>query len=112
MKEKIPVLNFAESLYNHILIQICIDFFLLTKEVWLNFEKQIKLQQKRSLISYGEIYSLAEKCGFYNEDEVVQAIRFFSDLGSLLYFETSGLKNNIVIDPQVSRRAGTLLYFV
>jgi hypothetical protein len=80
------------------------DSFIYTilKEVWLSFEKEIKVKStEKSLISYQDVYAMAERCGIYDEQEVLQAIRFLNDLGSLQYFETNGLKNNIVINPQV-----------
>lgn len=45
--------------------------------------------------------SKAESCGIYDEHEILQAIRFLSDLGSLQYFENNGLKDKVVINPQV-----------
>lgn len=44
---------------------------------------------------------MAEKCGIYEEQEVLNAIRFLNDLGSLQYFESNRLKNYVVINPQV-----------
>lgn len=52
-------------------------------------------------MDYEEIRVEAGKCGIYEEQEVLQSVRFLSDLGSLQYFETNGLKDKVVINPQV-----------
>lgn len=71
-------------------------------EVWLNFEHEIQLEREsRSLMSYAEVKEKAERSGIYDEQEVLQAVRFLSDLGSLQYFEINRLKENVVINPQV-----------
>lgn len=68
---------------------------------WFNFENSVRdLSSQMSLISYGEVSELAENAGIFDEQEILQAIRFLADLGSLQYFETSGLKDKVVINPQ------------
>lgn len=52
-------------------------------------------------MNYDEVKASAEKSGIYDEQEVLQAVRFLSDLGSLQYFENNGLKDQVVINPQV-----------
>lgn len=47
------------------------------------------------------ISSLATECGIFENDEILAAIRFLNDLGSIQYFERNGLKDRVVIDPQV-----------
>ncbi len=42
----------------------------------------------------------AEISGIVDKNEVLQAIRFLSDLGSVQYFEVSGLKDKVIIYPQ------------
>ena len=64
--------------------------------------KEIKIEgERRSLMNYDEVKASAEKSGIYDEQEVLQAVRFLSDLGSLQYFENNGLKDKVVINPQV-----------
>ncbi|CAF0705574.1 unnamed protein product, partial [Brachionus calyciflorus] len=70
-------------------------------KVWLDFEQSIKEKsQKESLVPDYVITSLAEKCGIYDNQEIIQAIKFLSDLGSVQYFENQSLKNKVVINPQ------------
>ena len=68
----------------------------------MNFEIEIKKKSESvSLISYENAIEIAESCGLYQMQEIAQAIRFLNDLGSLQHFETPGLKDKIVINPQV-----------
>ena len=71
--------------------------------MWLNFEKEIK-SQTQALMTYDEVKSKAVACGIHDDQEILQAVRFLSDLGSLQYFETNGLKDRVVINPQVCIR--------
>ena len=69
--------------------------------MWFNFENNIKrLSDTKSLISYQEIEEIAENSSLFEKEEIRLAIRFLSDLGTLEYFETSGLKDRVVINPQ------------
>lgn len=43
---------------------------------------------------------IAESVSLFNMHEILQAVRFLNDLGSLQYFEITGLKDKIVINPQ------------
>jgi len=43
---------------------------------------------------------IANENGLFDEQEILQGIRFLADLGSIQFFETSGLKDKIVINPQ------------
>lgn len=70
--------------------------------MWLNFEKEIK-KETQALLLYEDVKSIAEKCGIYEDQEILTAVRFLSDLGSLQYFETNGLKDRVVINPQVCK---------
>lgn len=70
-------------------------------KLWFNFEKAVKEQAlTKSLISLAEITEFANNVGLFDELEILQAIRFLADLGSLQYFESSGLKDKVVINPQ------------
>jgi leucine-rich repeat kinase 2 len=65
-------------------------------EAWFNFEKKIKsLSKKKSLCTYNEIVDIAESASLFEPEEILQAIRFLNDLGSLQYFEISGLKDKV-----------------
>ena len=71
------------------------------KEVYLKFEKDIQNRSKKdSLLSFDEISRIAENYGI-NGNGITEAIRFLNDLGSLQYFEINGLKDKVVINPQV-----------
>ncbi len=72
------------------------------KEVWLNFENKIRcLSQTESITSFETVAKLADECGILEENELLEAVRFLNDLGSLQYFEKTGLKDRVVINPQV-----------
>ena len=58
--------------------------------------------EEKSLISFDEIKSVAENFGIYEKEEILEAIRFLNDLGSLQYFENNALKDKIIINPQVT----------
>ena len=42
----------------------------------------------------------AEENGIYDSEEILQAIKFLNDLGSVQYFENKSLKNKVIINPQ------------
>ena len=70
-------------------------------QLWFNFEKAIRqLGATKFLITYAEMVEIAETTGLFDNQEILQAIRFLADLGSVQYFETAGLKDKIVINPQ------------
>ena len=72
------------------------------KEVWLNFEKNIRTASRtRSLVSYAEIVDIAESSFIFDKQEILEAVRFLNDLGALQYFENSSLRDRVVINPQV-----------
>ena len=56
------------------------------------------------MVTYKEITSIADTCGIYDQKEILQAVRFLHDLGSLQYFENIALKDKVVINPQVILR--------
>jgi hypothetical protein len=68
----------------------------------LNFDQQIKKESiNNSLISFDELTDKATQVGIIDRQEVLQSIRFLSDLGSMQYFEVNGLKDKVIINPQV-----------
>ncbi len=72
-----------------------------TPETWFNFEAAIKkMSRYKALISFDELVKLAESCSLFDVQEILQATRFLNDLGSVQYFESTGLKDYIVINPQ------------
>ena len=65
-------------------------------EAWFNFEKEIKKSSKtKSLITYDELVDIAERSSLFEAEEILQAVRFLNDLGSLQYFEINGLKDKV-----------------
>ncbi|CAF0816500.1 unnamed protein product [Brachionus calyciflorus] len=69
--------------------------------VWLNFENLVKQKSaSESLVSYDYLSNLASECGIFESEEILNAIRFLNDLGSIQYFERNGLKDRVVINPQ------------
>ena len=70
-------------------------------EVWLNFENEVKKQSlKTSLVDYTEISEIASNSGIFEPTEILEAVRFLNDLGSLQYFENDSLKDKVIINPQ------------
>ncbi len=70
-------------------------------EAWFNFERKIKdLSVDKPLITLQQITEIAEASSLFEPGEILQAIRFLNDLGSLQYFEINGLKDKVVINPQ------------
>ena len=68
-------------------------------KVWLTFEKLIG-QCGHDILAYNEVTEIAQNAGIFESDEVLQAIQFLHDLGSLQYFSSEHLKNYVVINPQ------------
>ncbi len=72
-------------------------------EVWLKFEKEIKSRSSTfSLLDYTDTSDIAANCGITDQKEVEQCIQFLNDLGILQYFDRNGLKDKVVINPQVN----------
>ena len=72
------------------------------KAVWLDFENEVKEKGKQSaLVTYPEVAELATRSGLFDGQEILEAIRFLNDLGSLQYFEHISLKDRVIINPQV-----------
>jgi leucine-rich repeat kinase 2 len=51
-------------------------------------------------LSFEEISTIAEEFGIHEDKEVKQCVQFLNDLGSLQYFDTNGLRDKVVINPQ------------
>lgn len=76
------------------------------------FEREIKNKSNESaLISYKEATDLASSSGIFDSKEVLDAVRFLNDLGSLQYFENDSLKDKVIIDPQVNKLYHKFLKF-
>jgi leucine-rich repeat kinase 2 len=68
-------------------------------KVWLTFEKLIG-QCDSDILRYNEVADIAQNASIFESDEVLQAVQFLHDLGSLQYFSSEHLKNYVVINPQ------------
>ncbi len=98
--EKIPVI-IADSKLTYLknLLNLFSNKF---QQAWLNFDQLIKKEsESNSLISFDELTEKAALVGVIDKQEVLQSIRFLSDLGSMQYFEVNGLKDKVIINPQV-----------
>lgn len=71
----------------------------LIPKAWLNFENLIG-ECKRDILRYQEVETIAHNAGIFEASEVLQAVQFLHDLGSLQYFSSEHLKNYVVINPQ------------
>ncbi|XP_077989757.1 uncharacterized protein LOC144444214 [Glandiceps talaboti] len=70
-------------------------------QVWLNFEKAIiSKRRSTSVLSWNDICKMASDAAIYDQTEVVQAVQFLHDLGSLQHFDNEYLKDKVVINPQ------------
>ena len=68
-------------------------------KAWLTFEKRVA-ECKEDLLEYSQISDIAQSVGIFESSEVLQAVQFLHDLGSLQYFPSEQLKNYVVINPQ------------
>ncbi|XP_076465791.1 uncharacterized protein LOC143297367 [Babylonia areolata] len=68
--------------------------------VWLGFEDNLKMITDRSVIPYTELENIASQSGIFEASEVVQAVQFLHELGSLQHFTNDFLKDQVVINPQ------------
>ena len=65
-------------------------------------EESVKeMSKKESLVSFEAMSKLASEFGI-NGDEILESVRLLNDLGSLQYFERNGLKDKVIINPQVT----------
>lgn len=68
-------------------------------KAWLNFETLISTCRE-DIVTYENASKIAHDSGIFENSEVLQAIQFLHDLGSLQYFSSEYLKNYVVINPQ------------
>nr|KAG5692964.1 hypothetical protein BaRGS_032396 [Batillaria attramentaria] len=72
-------------------------------EVWLNLETQLlRIRDKgdKALLPLVEVEHAAQKSGIFDRMELIQAVQFLHDLGSVQFFNTEFLRSNVVIVPQ------------
>jgi len=68
-------------------------------KAWLTFENLIT-ECKDDILEYRQVTEIAQNAGIFDSGEVLQAVQFLHDLGSLQYFSSEYLKNYVVINPQ------------
>lgn len=79
----------------------------------MKFEEGIKAESReKDVITYDEMSNIADRFAIYESNELIEAIRFLNDLGSLQYFEKVQLKDKIVINPQVFSLTKKKLFFL
>ncbi|CAF3639029.1 unnamed protein product [Rotaria socialis] len=71
----------------------------LIPKVWLSFETLIP-GCNEDILQYNQVADIAHNAGIFDAGEVLQAVQFLHDLGSLQYFSSEHLKNYVVINPQ------------
>ncbi|XP_076085942.1 uncharacterized protein LOC143056672 isoform X1 [Mytilus galloprovincialis] len=71
-------------------------------EAWLSLEKLVMKQRenKLDLIPLSDVKTMSSKVGILDEAELIQAVQFLHDLGSLQFFNTEFLRSLVVIVPQ------------
>ncbi|KAK3737158.1 hypothetical protein RRG08_016463 [Elysia crispata] len=70
-------------------------------EAWLSLEKHLdKLRAKEALLPWKKIEEVAGTAGIFDNTELVQAVQFLHDLGSLQFFNTPFLRSHVVVVPQ------------
>ena len=68
-------------------------------KAWLTFEGLIS-ECKEDILEYRQVTDIAQNAGIFDSTEVLQAVQFLHDLGSLQYFSSEHLKHYVVINPQ------------
>ncbi len=68
-------------------------------KAWLTFEASIT-QCKDDILEYNQVTDIAHNAGIFDPGEILQAVQFLHDLGSLQYFPSEHLKHYVVINPQ------------
>lgn len=71
----------------------------LIPQAWLKFERLITARSE-DILEYKQASDIAHEAGIFEPEEVLQAVQFLHDLGSLQYFPSEHLKNYVVINPQ------------
>ncbi|GFN74887.1 leucine-rich repeat serine/threonine-protein kinase 1, partial [Plakobranchus ocellatus] len=70
-------------------------------EAWLSLEKHLdSMRRQEALLPYSKIEDEAGSAGIFDSTELVQAVQFLHDLGSLQFFNTTFLRSHVVIVPQ------------
>ncbi|KAK6965188.1 leucine-rich repeat serine/threonine-protein kinase 1 [Biomphalaria glabrata] len=70
-------------------------------EAWLTLERQIdKLRENKALLKFHEVEDVGNTVGILDNVELVQAVQFLHDLGSVQFFNTPFLKSHVVIVSQ------------
>ncbi|KAK3098126.1 hypothetical protein FSP39_016400 [Pinctada imbricata] len=73
-------------------------------EAWLELERKIMKYRegpkKVDLLPWTEVEEEADTCGILDPVEMIQAIEFLHDLGSVIFFNTEFLRGYVVIYPQ------------
>jgi leucine-rich repeat kinase 2 len=71
----------------------------LIPKAWLGFENLVS-QCQEDILKYQQIEEVAHNAGIFEASEILQAVQFLHDLGSLQYFSSEYLKDYVVINPQ------------
>ncbi|KAL5014229.1 hypothetical protein ScPMuIL_008499 [Solemya velum] len=75
-------------------------------EAWLTLEKTILSyhdnvhDKNRELMPWKQLEKIANACGIFENTELIQAVQFLHDLGSVQFFNTDFLRSYVVISPQ------------
>ncbi|XP_021339283.1 uncharacterized protein LOC110440494 isoform X2 [Mizuhopecten yessoensis] len=72
-------------------------------EAWLTLEQRViqkRKEEKIDLMKWKGVEDVASHCGIVDGQELVQAVHFLHDLGSLQFFNTEFLRGYVVIYPQ------------
>ena len=71
---------------------------------WLIFSLVLRMKTPQKIVTYSDCYSIAQSCGIKSEKEFTKALEFIhSTMGVIRYFpyEQDGLKDIVIIDPQI-----------
>ncbi|CAG5127749.1 unnamed protein product, partial [Candidula unifasciata] len=69
-------------------------------EAWLGLEMKLDKTEEKALLPWSEIEELAGAAGIFDNTELIQAVQFLHDLGSVQFFNTNFLRSYVVITPQ------------
>ncbi|XP_035826698.1 uncharacterized protein LOC101848126 [Aplysia californica] len=72
-------------------------------EAWLSLERKLdklRADKDKALLPWEEVDQVANAAGIFDQSELVQAIQFLHDLGSVQFFNTNFLRSHVVIVPQ------------
>ncbi|EDV23062.1 uncharacterized protein TRIADDRAFT_57945 [Trichoplax adhaerens] len=69
--------------------------------IWLEYENSIiSCRNRSSVLSWKEITEIACNHGIFQDDEIREAVKLLTDLGSIQHFDTEMLREVVVINPQ------------